>query len=657
MNRWIHTVNVGLRRALLGLILMVPAGWRARLAQNPLLTRWYLYFDRAKYEPLTAPDPLPVFDAPAPETLSVPAPAPPPVGLPFDHYDYFEPEFSPAIKAELAGVDLPLFSVLMPVHNTPEAWLRLAIDSVLAQWYPNWELCIVDDCSDRPETLRLLGELDDPRIRVQRLEKSGNIVGASNAALAMAKGEFIALLDHDDELTSDALYCAWRAIRDESADFIYSDEDKLDMQGRYCSPHFKAAFSPELFLSQNYLCHLAVMRREVAMRVGGFTPGMDGAQDYDLFLKVLEHAKRIVHIPRVLYHWRMVPGSTAASFSEKSYAQQSGQMALASALKRRGLDASVEAGRYPGTYRVRYAIPGDPLVSIVVPFKDQPGLLRSCLASIIERSTYRNFEVIGVSNNSEEAETFAEMERWARRDERIRFVEHNVPFNFSEINNFAVAECVRGEHVVMLNNDVELISRDWIESLLEFSQRPDVGVVGAKLFYPDKTLQHAGIVVGLGGVAGHSHKHLGSDHPGYFFRPHLIQNLSAVTGACCMVKSSVYRALGGLDEENFKVAFNDVDFCMRVLEAGYLNVYTPYCEAWHHESISRGYEDTEEKKQRFAGEVRSFRSRHQDALEKRDAFYNPNLTRAQENFFLSANVLNREHMANPAANRNRVFET
>lgn len=655
MGRLIHILSVALRRLVLGLITLVPESWRAALSRNPALTRLYLYFDRAKYESFVSNDPLAGAPSPAAVGLS-PQPAPPkPVGVPPDQYDYIEPELTPRIEQQLAEVDGPLISIIVPVYNTPPEWLRLAIDSVIAQWYPHWELCIVDDNSDNPGTLALLDQLDDPRIRVQRLSESGNIVGASNAALAMAQGEYIALLDHDDELTVDALYCVWRAIVDADADFIYSDEDKLDMEGRFCSAHFKSGFSPDLFMAQNYLCHLSVIRRDLVEQVEGFTPGTDGAQDYDLFLKVLEHAQHIVHIPRVLYHWRKVPGSTAASFSEKSYAQNSGQQALETALVRRRLKAQVEPGRYPGTYRVRYAIEGEPLVSIIIPFKDKPELLQSCLASIIERSTYRNFEVIGVSNNSEEPETFDAMRRWARSDPRIRFVEYNVPFNFSEINNFAVRECARGEHVVLLNNDVELITPDWIESLLEFSQRPDVGVVGAKLYYPDKTLQHAGIIVGLGGVAGHSHKHIGSDQPGYFFRPHLVQNLSAVTGACCMVKRSTYAEVGGLDEERFRVAFNDVDFCMRVLGAGYLNVYTPYCEAWHHESISRGYEDTEEKQQRFSSEVRRFRALHGEALEQGDAFYNPNLTLAQENFYLSSAAINTRRLADPDATVNRKF--
>jgi GT2 family glycosyltransferase len=366
---------------------------------------------------------------------------------------------------------------------------------------------------------------------------------------------------------------------------------------------------------------------------------MEGAQDYDLYLKVLERANRVVHIPRVLYHWRKVPGSTASVFSEKSYAQDAGQRALGEAVRRRGLEASVEPGRFPGTYRVRHAIQGEPLVSIVIPFKDQAELLRTCLGSILRESTWENFEVIGVSNNSTDPETFDEMERWAAQDPRIRFVEHNVPFNFSEINNFAVREHARGDHVVLLNNDIEIITPDWIESLLEFSQREDVGVVGGKLYYPDGRIQHAGIILGIGGVGGHSHKYFDRADHGYFSRPHVIQNMSAVTAACCMVKRRVYEQLGGLDQDNLRVAFNDVDFCLRVREKGYLNVFTPYCEAWHHESVSRGYEDTPEKQARFRDEVLYMLERHGPTLAAGDPYYNPNLTLEHENFSLSGRVL------------------
>jgi len=630
--------QLALRRGVLAMVLLVPERWRAALSRSRLLSRIYEFFDRAKYAS-PAPEPE-VRKSPPSSADSRPDPAP--AALPHADYVYREPEPPPGLESDIAASRAlgrtPMFSVVMPVYNTDPAWLESAVRSVQAQWYPNWELCIADDASDRAETLRALQSLDDPRIKVHRLEANQHISEASNAALQMASGEYIALLDHDDELTPDALYRVWEAIKADDPDFIYSDEDKIDSVGRHCQPHFKPDFSPDQFLSQNYLCHLAVMRRTLALEVGGFTAGMEGAQDYDLFLKVLERTERIVHLPRVLYHWRMTPGSTAARFSHKSYAQDAGQHALEAAIERRGLNATVTAGRFPGTYRVRYAIEGAPLVSIVVPFKDHPELLRSCLSSIVGKSTWEHFEIIGVSNNSEDPKTFEEMERWRSTDPRIRFVEHDVPFNYSGINNYAVREHAKGEYVLLLNNDVEIITPDWIESLLEFAQRPDVGVVGALLYYPDGHIQHAGIILGIGGVGGHSHKRLRRGEPGYFSRPNVIQNLSAVTGACCLMRKHVFEAVGGLDEENFAIAFNDVDFCLRVRAAGYLNVYTPYCEAWHHESHSRGLEDTPEKQARFAGEVQRFKARHEDALAKGDPYYNPNLTLDAENFLLARSL-------------------
>ena len=627
MSRHFINLSTGFKKAVLKLILMVPEPVRARLSRSRLLSAVYVFFDRAKYQPhmgaeayrrLTQRD----------ETRSS--------SVPIQDYDYVPPARPvPRPVGAWQDGDAPLFSVLLPVFNTPVEWLSAAIDSLTSQWFAGWELCIVDDCSDSEQTRAYLADLQDPRIRIQRLVRNENIVGASNAALKMARGRYIVLMDHDDELTPNALHEMAKVIQDQAAEFIYSDEDKLDEKGRFCEPHFKPDFSPEQLFSQNYISHLGVIKRSLVEQVGGFTYGTDGAQDYDLYLKVLELTSKVVHIPAVLYHWRKVPGSTASFFSEKSYAQDAGQVALQSAVKRRGLDAVVESGRFPGTYRVRYAIQGEPLVSIVIPFKDKPELLDLCLGSIVEKSDYGNFEIIGVSNNSAEADTFEAMDRWTANDSRIRFVEHNVPFNFSEVNNFAVREHAAGEHVILLNNDIEIVSPEWIEALLEFSQREDVGAVGGKLMYPDGRLQHAGIILGIGGVAGHSHKYFeGNDH-GYFSRPHIIQNVSAVTAACLMVKRNAYLETGGLDEENLQVAFNDVDFCLRLREQGLLNVYTPYCEAIHHESISRGYEDTPEKQQRFRQEVLFMMDRHSDALERGDPYYSPNLTLEHENFMLS----------------------
>ena len=468
LTGYIRNLSIYVRRFLLGLILLVPQGFRARLARSRFLTRCFEFFDRAKYESIVDPS-----SASASRGSSF---------FLQSGYDYRAPECPLDCKGMLRDADGEvLFSILMPVYNTQPDWLERAVASVQAQWYPHWELCIVDDCSTDAGTVAALGSLNDERIRVQRLERNRGIVGASNAALGMARGEFVALMDHDDELTPDALYEMARAIGESGADFIYSDEDKIDHGGRFCEPHFKPDFSPDTLLSQNYISHLGVIRRSLADATGGFAEGTDGAQDHDLYLRVAEMTDRIEHVPKVLYHWRKVPGSTASAFSEKSYAQEAGERVIASAMERRGVEAEVTRGLQPGTYRVRRLIAGEPLVSIVIPFRDKPELLNLCIGSILKKSSYTNFEIVGISNNSREKATERAMERWAAASPRIRFIRHDVPFNYSGINNFAVREHAQGEHVILLNNDIEIIAGDWIENLLQFSQRPDVGAVGGKL--------------------------------------------------------------------------------------------------------------------------------------------------------------------------------
>ncbi|MDD5210822.1 MAG: glycosyltransferase, partial [Sulfuricurvum sp.] len=514
--------------------------------------------------------------------------------------------------------------------------LDLAIKSVEAQWYENWELCIADDKSTQKTTLEYLKTIKNPKIKINYLETNLNISGSSNEALSLASGDYVALMDNDDEITPDALYEVVRTIHKTAAELIYSDEDKLELDGTLSDPHFKSHFAPDMFLSQNYISHLGVIKKELIEKVGGFAIGLEGAQDYDLYLKVLEHTDKVHHISKVLYHWRKIPGSSAADFDDKSYAQEAGLRALKNALKRRAIDADVLNGKHAGTYRVLYKIQKEPLVSIIIPFKDKPELLRMCIESILDKSTYKNFEIIGISNNSSEEATFEEMKRVENLDDRIKFYEYNVAFNYSAINNYAVKTYAKGEQIILLNNDIEIITHDWIEAMLEFSQRDDVGVVGAKLYYPNNTLQHGGVIVGLGGVAGHSHKYFNKDDSGYFHRLNILQNLSAVTAACFMVKKSIYQELNGLNEQNLAVAFNDVDFCLRAREKGYLNIFTPYCEAYHHESISRGHEDTAQKQERFNSEVFFMQERHKTILEKGDPYYNVNLTLDREDFSLKA---------------------
>ncbi len=548
-------------------------------------------------------------------------------------YKYMMPKHTRKIQKEIELFSKkPLISIVMPVYNVDEKWLHLAIESLKAQWYPYWELCIADDASTKEETLIFLKSLNDPKIKVSFLKQNVNISGASNEALKLASGEYIALMDNDDELTVDALYEVVKSINETNSEFIYSDEDKLELDGRFTDPHFKSDFAPDMFLSQNYISHLSVIKKSLIMNVEGWTVGLEGAQDYDLYLKVLELTDKILHIPKVLYHWRKIPGSTAAEFSDKSYAQDAGKKALENAMKRRDIQAKILHGKYPGTYRVKYKIKGLPLVSIIIPFKDKPELLDMCINSILYKSTYAHYEIIGISNNSDEAKTFAVMETLKAKDSRVSFYEYNVPFNYSEINNYAVNTYAKGEHVILLNNDINIITPEWIESMLEFSQQDNIGTVGAKLYYPDDTIQHAGVAIGVLTLAGHNFRYLPRDTPGYMGRESVIQNISAVTAACLMVKKTIFDEVKGLNERDLKIAFNDIDFCLRIQEKGYLNIFTPYSEAYHYESISRGKEDNSEKMRRFNAEVDYMLERHHTILENGDPYYNQNLSLESEDF-------------------------
>lgn len=529
----------------------------------------------------------------------------------------------------------PLISVVMPVYNPVPEHLDAAVASVTRQVYREWELCIVDDASDRPGVGERIRGLSHPRIRTARMERNSDIAAATNEAIALSSGEYIAFMDHDDEIPPDALLEIAAVINESNPDFIYTDEDYIDPAGRRANPHFKPDYSPDLLLSHNYITHLVVVRRDLLRLTGGLRTELDGAQDYDFVLRATELAERICHLPQVLYHWRMSGTSTSYDANSKPMAAERGREAVRAALERRGYgDAEVLEANIPHFYRVRYPIRNRPLVSIVIPFKDKPELLHYIVGDILEKSTYEHYEVVGVSNNSVEPETFDAMRDLSGLDGRIRFLRHDVPFSFSAVANFGVRGCA-GQHVVLLNNDIRLISAGWIEAMLEHSQRPDVGAVGGKLYYPDQRVQHAGVIVGIGGYAGHSHKGFPGRHQGYFNRLQLIQNVSAVTGAFMMVKKELYDSLGGFDEHSFAVACNDVDFCLRLREKGYWNVFTPYAEAWHLESASRGYEDTPEKEARFAGERRLFSERHRGVMEAGDPFYNPNLTRASEDFSLA----------------------
>jgi glycosyltransferase involved in cell wall biosynthesis len=539
--------------------------------------------------------------------------------------------------ARLAALkDRPLISILTPTYNTPPGLLQEMIESVLAQAYDTWELCIADDASPSPHVREMLEAYAaaDPRIRLAFRPTNGHISAASNTALELATGDWLAMLDHDDLLTPDALLCIAEEINAyPNATLIYSDEDKIDEQGVRSSPFFKPDYSPVLLLAQNYLNHLTVHRAARVRAVGGWRSAYDGSQDFDLNLRVLEGAARdqVRHIPKVLYHWRTVEGSTALASDEKSYAIKAARKAVASHLERIGAQAQAQHVENFPFIRVRHTLPEPaPLVSVIIPTRDQAALLKGCINSILTLTTYPNYEIVIADNDSKLRETFAIFKLLAK-DQRIRIIPQPGPFNYSAINNAAVAES-RGEIVCLLNNDIEVIAPDWMGEMASWALQPDIGCVGAKLYYPDDTIQHAGVVLGVGGVANHGHKHFPRDSPGYFGRLMVHHDVSAVTAACLMVRRAVYDQLSGLDPV-LKVAFNDVDFCLRVLEAGYQNVFTPYAELYHHESVSRGEEDNPEKLARFNAEIETMMARWSEEL-KADPYYSPHLTRDREDYSL-----------------------
>ncbi|RUM68586.1 MAG: hypothetical protein DSZ08_07940, partial [Sulfurovum sp.] len=564
-----------------------------------------------------------------PETISAEQPSTT-IAAPVNEYCYLEPTLTPDIQKELDDfMHQPLISIIMPVYNVDPQWLDLAIKSLEAQWYTHWELCIADDKSTNKKTLAYLKNIKNPKIKVTYLKKNVNISGASNAALSLTTGEYIALMDNDDELTPDALYEVVKVINHHGSEFIYSDEDKLEMDGSYSDPHFKPDFAPEMFLSQNYLSHLGVIKKSLITKANGFTLGLEGSQDFDLYLKVLEHTDKIYHIQKVLYHWRKVPGSTAAEYGEKSYAQEAGRKALENAMKRRDIKALVKNGQTAGTYKINYTLTTTPLVSIIIPFKDKPELLKTCIESILEKSTYQNFEIIGISNNSTEEETFKEMRYLESLDKRVAFYEYNVPFNYSKINNYAANTYAKGEQLLFLNNDIEVITPQWIEEMLMYSQQKQNGAIGAKLYFPNDTIQHAGLVMAPNTI--HSvilvYQGFPKEHYGYVSRAKCVNNYSAVTAACLMLKREIFDEIQGFDEERLSVAYNDVDLCLRIQEAGYYNVWTPYCELYHHESISRGYEISRESVERREKEKWHLKEKHPKVFKQSDPLYNKNLAR------------------------------
>ncbi len=534
----------------------------------------------------------------------------------------------------------PRISILLPVYNAPERWLRRAVESVIEQSYPRWELCVADDASTAPHVRPTLEALAarDSRIKVAFRPENGHISAASNSALELATGDWIALLDHDDELAPDALFeVASILIQNPDADLVYSDEDKISENGERSLPYFKPEFLPDLFTGQNFISHLAVYRAALVRKIGGFRVGYEGSQDWDLALRFIEQTTpaRIRHIPKILYHWRAIPGSTATNPDQKSYAADAGGRAIEDHLQRQSIEAAVlpVSGGY---WRVKYTIPHPPpLVSLIIPTRNGLHLLRQCVESILEKTTYRNFEILIVDNGSDDPSTVEWMRHISRSRKaeampEVRLLRDDGPFNYSALNNAAVAEA-RGEFIGLINNDLEVITPEWLEEMASHAARPGVGCVGAMLYYPNDTIQHAGIVLGILGVAGHAFRYEDRGADPCFSRTRLVQNYSAVTGACLVVRKSIYEEVGGLDEKKLAVAFNDVDFCLKVREAGYRNVWTPFAELYHHESASRGLEDTPEKHDRFRREIEVMKERWGNIL-LADPAYNPNLTLAHEDF-------------------------
>lgn len=540
-----------------------------------------------------------------------------------------------------------LFSIIVPLYQTPEVFLRRMIESVQAQTYGHWELCLADASPvlcEAPETTALTEivrayQKNDGRIRYRVLGSNAGISENTNAGFAMASGDLFCLLDHDDLLTPDALFAFADALRRHPrAEMLYSDEDKISADEKeYFQPHFKPDFNPDLLRSNNYICHFLAVRASLARQVGLLDGAYDGAQDYDFILRCSEQAKEIVHIPRVLYHWRSHSASTAENPFSKEYAYDAGKRAIEAHLARIGISGTVECMKFPGFYRVHYQTQEKPLVSIIIPNKDHAETLRECLESVWEKSTYENYEILVVENNSTEKRTFAAYKELKAQAEKLgktlRIVRWpGSGFHYPDINNFG-AKKARGDYLILLNNDITVITPQWIEEFLGVCSRPEVGAAGARLYYPDDTIQHAGIVIGIGGIAGSLFTGMQRERSGYLNKAMLIQDLSAVTAACMMVKKSVYEQLGGM-EERLAVAFNDVDFCLRAREAGYLVVYNPYVEMYHHESKSRGAEDSKEKIRRFQEEIEFMRSRWIKLLKEGDAYYNPNFSLKTWNYEL-----------------------
>ena len=556
-----------------------------------------------------------------------------------DRYDHLRDSDVSAIKQHMAGFPYrPLISIVMPFF-APSRFLDRTIESVIGQLYPGWELFIACDEERVPQLRQQIDPYrrQDSRIKVVFIKGAGEFSSLYNGALEAANGEFFALMEPDDELPVHALYMmAYELNGYREADIIYSDEDRIDAAGDRHEPQFKPDWNPDLFYSRNYLSHLSLLRTSLLKDVDGFRPASGATPDYDLLLRCQGkiQPERIRHISHILYHRRNLSRlATVTGKDQDESTLEAGRRALNDYFKEAEPASNVEDGLLAGTYRCRHPLPATaPLVSLIVPTRDCCKILRRCIESIFEKTTYPNYGLIIVDNGSRERETLSYLQELDERDS-VNVLRYGGPFNYSAINNFAVRQA-RGAIVGLINNDVEVITPDWLHEMVSHAMRPDIGAVGAKLYYPDDRVQHGGVILGLRGMACHSHRYFPRNHPGYFNRLMVVQNYSAVTAACLVVRKEIYQSLGGLDEDNLPVAFNDVDFCLRVREAGYRNLWTPYAELYHHESISRGDEDTPEKQARFEREIAYFHRRWGHRLYL-DPCYNPNLTLERTDFSLA----------------------
>ena len=530
-------------------------------------------------------------------------------------------------------------SVLVPLYNTPEKFLREMIDSVVTQTYKNWELCLADGSDDKHiDVGRICQEYieKDSRIKYQKIEKNLGISGNTNVCFSMATGNFIGLFDHDDVMHPSLLFECVKTVCEKDADYVYTDE------ATFTSPnlddlivlHFKPDYSPDNLRANNYICHFSMFDADLLKKTGLFRPEYDGSQDHDMILRLTEEAKHVCHIPKILYYWRSHPNSVAADIGAKTYAIDAAKRAVHDHMRDYyGIEVEVESTRaFPTIFQIKYPINGEPLISIVIPNKDHVEDLRRCITSIEKKSTWKNYEIVVVENNSVE-QSIRDYYKELESDPKVKIVTYEGGFNYSRINNAGVKE-TKGEYLLFLNNDTEVISPDWMEQLLMYAQRKDVGAVGAKLYYADNTIQHAGVVIGLGAhrSAGHTHYKMPREHLGYMGRLCYAQDVTAVTGACLMVKKSIYEEVDGLDE-SFTISLNDVDLCLKIREKGYLNIFTPFAELYHYESKTRGMEEGE-KLRRYERECAHFRDKWKEQLDAGDPYYNPNFSLDYSDFTL-----------------------